>query len=43
MTGDNEFASLAGALSNSGMSLNVVSAGEHVPEVERHISTMKER
>lgn len=40
---DNEFASLEGPLSNEGMALNVVARDEHVPEIERHIRTLKER
>eukprot|EP00178_Gracilaria_changii_P013526 TRINITY_DN381_c1_g1_i1.p1 TRINITY_DN381_c1_g1~~TRINITY_DN381_c1_g1_i1.p1 ORF type:complete len:1004 (-),score=118.29 TRINITY_DN381_c1_g1_i1:1292-3985(-) len=40
---DNEFASLEGAWSGMGMALNVVSRGEHVPEIERYIRTLKER
>lgn len=43
VAGDNEFATLEGPLSNAGISLNVVSADEHVPEIERHIRTLKER
>lgn len=43
VAGDNEFATLEGPLSNAGMTLNVVSAEEHVPEVERFIRTLKER
>lgn len=41
--GDNEFASLETALSDIGIALNTVSRDEHVPEVERHIRTLKER
>lgn len=40
---DNEFAELATPLSGLGIRLNVVSRDEHVPEVERHICTLKER
>ena len=40
---DNEFSTLDASLSAEGMALNVVSRGEHVPEVERHIRTLKER
>lgn len=43
VVGDNEFASLMTPLSNIGIALNLVTAGEHVPEVERHIRTLKER
>lgn len=41
--GDNEFASMEAALSDIGIALNTVSSDEHVPEVERHIRTLKER
>jgi hypothetical protein len=40
---DGEFESMRGDLLDLGMDLNVVSAGEHVPEVERYIWTVKER
>lgn len=40
---DNEFASLEAQLSDFGIGLNVVSRGEHVPEIERHIRKLKER
>ena len=40
---ENEFSTLDVSLSAEGMALNVVSRGEHVPEVERHIRTLKER
>jgi len=43
VAGDNEFSMLAGPLSNVGITLNVVTADEHVPEIERHIRTLKER
>ena len=43
VAGDNEFATLTGPLSNAVIALNVVAAGEHVPEIERHIRTLKER
>lgn len=42
MDGDNEFATLEGPLSDTGISRNVVSEDEKVPEIERHIRTMKE-
>lgn len=40
---DNEFAPLETELSGCGITLNTVSRDEHVPEVERHIRTLKER
>lgn len=40
---DNEFETLRTPLAGEGMMLNVVARGEHVPEVERHIRTLKER
>lgn len=41
--GDNEFANLEAGLSGMGVALNTVAADEHVPEIERHIRTLKER
>lgn len=41
--GDNEFSSLESGLSEIGIMLNVVARDEHVPEIERHIRTVKER
>lgn len=41
--GDNEFETLKPGLADMGVTLNVVSRGEHVPEIERHIRTIKER
>lgn len=41
--GDNEFASLETQLAGMGITINVVARGEHVPEIERHIRTLKER
>lgn len=43
VSADNEFHSLEVRLSDLGIALNVVSRDEHVPEVERHIRTLKER
>lgn len=40
---ENEFGTLEVPLAVEGMALNVVACGEHVPEVERHIRTIKER
>lgn len=40
---DNEFAVLETQLANIGISLNTVARDEHVPEIERHIRTLKER
>ena len=40
---DNEFEPMRGDLAALGMELNVVSADEHVPEIERYIRTVKER
>lgn len=40
---DNKVATLYMPSSNEGMALNVVARGEHVPEVERCIRTLKER
>lgn len=34
---------LTEAISSAGIALNVLSAGEHVPEIERHIRMLKER
>ena len=34
---------LDGEIANFGITLNTVSADEHVPEIERHIRTIKER
>lgn len=41
--GDNEFASLETRLGATGITLNTVARDEHVPEIERHIRTLKER
>lgn len=41
--GDNEFAPIEAGLAEMGIALNTVSRDEHVPEVERHIRTLKER
>lgn len=41
--GDNEFISLDTGLAAMGIMLNTVSRDEHVPEIERHIRTLKER
>lgn len=41
--GDNEFSHLETGLSGMGMALNTVARDKHVPEVERHIRTLKER
>lgn len=43
MAADNEFAVLDAPLASMGISLNTVACGEHVPEIERHIRTLKER
>lgn len=43
LVADNEFASLEASLSGIGIVLHVVSRGEHVPEIERYIRTLKER
>jgi len=40
---DGQFEGLAGDLAELGITLNTVARGEHVPEVERHIRTIKER
>jgi hypothetical protein len=40
---DGQFDSLRGELSNMGITLNTVANAEHVPEIERHIRTVKER
>ena len=40
---DGQFEGLAGDLAELGITLNTVARGEHVPEVERHIRTLKER
>jgi hypothetical protein len=40
---DNEFEPMREDLQELGMALNVVSADEHVPEIERYIRTVKER
>lgn len=41
--GDNEFATLDVGLSSIGVTLNTVSQNEHVPEIARHIRTLKDR
>lgn len=41
--GDNEFEALRPGLAEMGIMLNVVARDEHVPEIERHIRTVKER
>jgi hypothetical protein len=41
--GDGEFESLRATLADAGSGLNVTGENEHVPEVERHIHTAKER
>ena len=40
---DNQFECVRGELSELGASLNIASADEHVPEIERCIRTIKER
>jgi hypothetical protein len=40
---DNEFEPMRRAMMDIGMELNTVAKDEHVPEVERHIRTLKER
>jgi hypothetical protein len=40
---DGQFECIRGDLAGMGIQLNVVSAGEHVPEIERYIRTVKER
>ena len=40
---DGEFEPLRGALSDVGISVNTASNAEHVPDIERHIRTLKER
>jgi hypothetical protein len=40
---DNEFEPLRAGFMDLGMELNVTSRGEHVPEIERYIRTIKER
>jgi hypothetical protein len=40
---DGEFEPMRGDLQEAGMNLHVVSNGEHVPEAERYIRTVKER
>ena len=40
---DGEFDSISGPLAGMGITLNMVSRGEHVPEAERRIRTIKER
>lgn len=40
---DGQFEVLRGDLAGLGITLNTVARGEHVPEVERHIRTIKER
>jgi hypothetical protein len=39
---DGQFESIRGDLAEMNISLNVVSNDEHVPEIERHICTIKE-
>ena len=41
--GDGQFVSLQCGLANAGMVLNVTSGDVHVPDIERHIRTIKER
>lgn len=43
MVGGNDFATQTEAMSIARTALNVVTVGEHVPEIERHIRTLKER
>jgi hypothetical protein len=40
---DGQFESLSDAINATGVSLNIVAHGEHIPEVERFICTLKER
>lgn len=39
---DNEFGPLMTGLSEMGITLNLMSQNEHVPEIERHITTVRE-
>jgi hypothetical protein len=41
--GDGEFENLRDSLLHKGVHLNVCAPGEHIPEVERKIRTVKER
>jgi len=41
--GDGQFVLLQSGLDNAGMVLNVTSRDAHVPDIERHIRTIKER
>lgn len=43
VAGDNEFSSVEAWLSDMGKGLSMVVRGQHMPEVERHIRTLKER
>ena len=43
MLGDGQFESMRGEIADMGALLNVVSEGEHVPEIERHNRTIKDR
>ena len=40
---DGQFHGIQGELAEIGITLNVVARGEHLPEIERHIRTIKER
>jgi hypothetical protein len=40
---DGQFEMLRGELATLQITLNTVAMGEHVPEIERHIRTIKER
>jgi hypothetical protein len=40
---DGQFGVIRGDLADLNITLNTVAAGEHVPEIERHIRTIKER
>lgn len=40
---DNKFATLNGSMSNIGIALNVVAAGEHIPEIGRPIRMLNKR
>jgi hypothetical protein len=41
--GDGQFESMRGEIADMGALLNVVSEGKHVPEIERHNRTIKDR
>jgi len=42
-TGDKQFKHIQRLIEDKGISVNICAADEHLPEIERHMRTVKER